>query len=240
MESKSLLARWRANFLTGLAVVLPAVISIGIIVWLFGTVSNVTDTLLFFLPRSLTHHNEGAGPMYWYWSLAAFTLAMLLVAAVGRMARNFIGKALIRWMDNALLRVPLVNKIYSTIKQVNEAFSLGKKGAFQTVALIEFPRRGMYSLGFITGEQHEEIQAKTKEKVICVFVPTTPNPTSGYLVLVPQEQVTKLDMSVTEAVRFIISLGSVAPEYPVSEPHPVELKPPDPSVPAPPSEHQGS
>jgi uncharacterized membrane protein len=204
-----------------------------IVVWLFGTVANITDTLLFFLPRELTHRNEGVGPMYWYWSLAALLLAMGLVAVVGRMARNYIGRTLIQWLDSAVLRVPLVNKIYSTIKQVNEAFSLGKKGAFQTVALIEFPRRGMYSLGFITGEQHEEIQAKTKEHVVCVFIPTTPNPTSGYLVLVPQEQVTKLDMSVADAIRFIISLGSVSPEYsapvslpPISQPRAGEIPQP--------------
>ena len=120
---------------------------------------------------------------------------------------------MIEWLDTAMLRVPLLNKIYGTIKQVNEAFSSGKKTAFKTVVLVEFPRPGMYSIGFITSEQHEEVQTKTKEKVVCVFVPTTPNPTSGFLVLVPEDKVTKLDMSVADGIKYIISLGSVAPEY---------------------------
>ena len=211
--------------MTGLAIVLPAVISIAVIVWLFGTVSNITDTLLFFVPRRLTHHNQGEGPMYWYWSLAAFLVAMMLISIIGRLARNYIGKKLIQWMDAILLRVPLLNKIYSTIKQVNEAFSTGKRSAFKTVVLIQFPRNGIYSLGFITGEQHNEVQQKTQEKIVCIFVPTTPNPTSGWLVLVPEKDVTKLEMSVADAIKLIISLGSVSPEYslpgnlpPISQP----------------------
>ena len=217
MEKKGFFARWRANFLTGLAVILPAAISIAVIVWLFGTVANITDTLLFFVPRRITHHNEGTGPMYWYWSLFALLVAMLLITILGRLARNYIGKKLIQWMDMVLLRVPLLNKIYSTLKQVNEAFSTGKKSAFKTVVLIEFPRKGIHSLGFLTGEQHDEVQQKTQEKVICIFIPTTPNPTSGWLVLVPEKDVTRLEMSVTDAIKFIISLGSVSPEYSLSE-----------------------
>jgi uncharacterized membrane protein len=225
------MARWRANFLAGLAVVMPVVISLGIILWLFGTVSNITDTLLFFIPQRVTHQGAGTGPMHWYWSVVAFLLAVALIAVVGRMARNFIGRQMIQWMDALLLRVPLLNKIYSTIKQVNEAFSLGRKGAFQTVALIEFPRQGMYSLGFITSEQSDEIQARTREKLLCVFIPTTPNPTSGYLVMVPEQQVTKLDMSIAEAVRFIISLGSVSPPHGKSLPAVPPVVPPPQSPP---------
>lgn len=208
-----LLARWRANFLAGLAVMLPAVLTLALVKWLFVGIASVTDLLLFFLPNSLTHQDGGHGPMFWYWSLAALVLAVVLVSLAGLLARYYVGKRMIAWLDGAMLRVPLLNKIYGTIKQVNEAFSSGKKTAFKTVVLIEFPRKRMYSLGFITSEQHEEVQARTKEKVACVFVPTTPNPTSGYLVLVPEEEVIRLDMSVAEAIRFIISLGSVAPEY---------------------------
>lgn len=217
MEHKGLFARWRANFVAGLAIVLPAVVSVGIIVWLFGSVANITDTLLFFLKYILdpawVYVDGKSGQMFWYWSLLALLLTVGLISIVGRLARNYIGKKLIQWMDAVLMRVPLVNKIYSTIKQVNEAFSTGKKSAFQTVVLIQFPRAGIYSLGFITGEQYDEVQQKTKEKVVCVFVPTTPNPTSGWLVLVPEQDVTRLDMSVADAIKFIISLGSVSPEY---------------------------
>jgi uncharacterized membrane protein len=220
MEHKGLFARWRANFVAGLAIILPAVVSIAVIVWLFGSVANITDALLFFLKYFLDpewiYLNGKSGQMFWYWSLLALLLAVGLISIVGRLARNYFGKKLIQWMDNILMRVPLVNKIYSTIKQVNEAFSTGKKSAFQTVVLIQFPRIGIYSLGFITGEQHDEVQQKTKEKVVCVFVPTTPNPTSGWLVLVPEKDITRLEMSVADAIKFVISLGSVSPDYALS------------------------
>ena len=210
---KHFFGRWRANFLTGLAVVLPAVISLAVIKWLFGTVSSITDTLLIFLPQTLTHERSGEGPMFWYWSLVALVLAVVLIGLVGLLTRYYLGKQLIRWVDTALLRVPLLNKIYGAIKQVNEAFSSGSKTSFKTVVLIEFPRAEMYSVGFITSEQHDEVQMKTKEKVVCVFVPTTPNPTSGFLVLVSEDKVTKLEMSVADGIKYIISLGSIAPEY---------------------------
>ena len=213
MEPKSFFARWRANFLTGLVVLLPAVVTLALVKWLFGTIASVTDLLLFFVPKTITHEDAGKGPMFWYWSLAAFLLAVLLVSLAGLLTRYYVGKRLIAWLDSTMLRVPLLNKIYGTIKQVNEAFGSGKKTAFKTVVLVEFPREGMYSLGFITSEQHAEVQAKTKEKVVCVFVPTTPNPTSGFLVLVPENKVTKLEMSVADGIKYIISLGSVAPEY---------------------------
>lgn len=209
---KSLLARWRSNFLTGLAVVLPGAASIGILVWIFGTVSNVTDLLLFFLPRKMTHDAKGDGAMYWYWSLLALLLAVVLITLAGLLTRYYLGKRLIAWMDEALLRVPLLNKVYGTIKQVNDAFAAGGKNSFKTVVLVEFPREGMHSVGFITSEQNEVIEKKTGEKVVCVFIPTTPNPTSGFMVIVPESKVTKLDMSVAEGIKYIISLGAVAPE----------------------------
>lgn len=211
--NKSFLGHWRGNFLTGLAVLLPTVVTLAVIKWLFGTVSSLTDLLLFFLPQTITHQDRGNGPMTWYWSLAAFLLAIVLVSAVGLLARYYIGKRLIAWLDTAMLRVPLLNKIYGTIKQVNEAFSTGSKTSFKTVVLVEFPREGMYSLGFQTSENQDEIQMKTKEKVVCVFVPTTPNPTSGFLVLLPEDKVTKLDMSVADGIKYIISLGALAPGY---------------------------
>ena len=210
---KSLWSRWRANFVTGLAILLPAVVSLAIVRWLFGTVSNITDILLFFLPPSWTHENGGAGPTYWYWSAVALILAGLLVALVGRMARNFIGRKMIELIDLIMLRVPLLNKIYGAIKQVNEAFTSTNKSSFKQVVLVQFPRAGHYSVGFITSEQHDEIQAKINEKVVGVFVPTTPNPTSGFIILIPEKDVLKLEMSVADGIKFIMSLGSIAPEY---------------------------
>lgn len=208
---RSLLARWRANFFAGLAVVMPGVISIGALVWIFGTVATFTDTLLFFLPHELTHQDHGTGKMYWYWSLAAFLLAILLICIAGLAARNYFGKKMIVWADTVLMHIPFLNKIYGATKQVNDALVTGNKNSFKTVVLIEFPHAGTYSLGFLTSED-AEIKVKPEEKLVCVFVPTTPNPTSGFLMLVPDEKVTRLKMSVADGLKYIISLGAIAPE----------------------------
>jgi len=205
---------------------MPAVISIAVVLWLFGTVANFTDQLLFFLPRSLTHQADGAGPLYWYWSVVAFVLTLGLISLIGLAARYYVGRKLIEFGENILLRVPLLNKVYLALKQINEAFATSKKSAFKTVVLVQFPRQGIYSIGFITSEQHKEVQSKTKEHVVCVFVPTTPNPTTGFLVLVPEQEVVKLDMSVADAIKFIISLGTVSPEFPQAVSAPAVLQPP--------------
>ena len=210
---KSLFARWRASFFTGLAIVLPGVITLAVVKWFFGTVSSMTDLLLFFLPKSLTHENGGAGPMFWYWSVLAFLLAVVVLSAVGVLARYYLGKRMIAWADSMMLRVPVLNKIYGTIRQVDEAFTSGKKSSFKTVVLVEYPREGIYSVGFITSEQESEVQNKTGENCVCVFIPTTPIPTGGFLILVPEEKVTKLDMSVADGFKYIISLGALSQEY---------------------------
>jgi uncharacterized membrane protein len=210
---KSLLAGARDNFLAGLAVVLPGVVSIAVIVWLFGTISRFTDTLLFFLPTTLTHSEAGVGPTRWYWSLVALVLAVILIGVVGRLARNYAGRKMIHLVDISLLRIPLLNKIYGTVKQVNEAFTSSNKSSFKQVVLVQFPRTGQYAVGFVTGSDHQEIQMKTNQRMVSVFVPTTPNPTSGFLVMVPEAEVIKLEMSVADGVKYIVSLGSIAPEH---------------------------
>jgi uncharacterized membrane protein len=210
---KRYFGHWQANFFAGLAVILPAVLSLALAHWLFGTIANLTDTLLFFLPERLTHTDHGMGPMHWYWSLTALVLAVGLVALIGSIARFYLGRQMIQAMDRLMLRVPLLNKIYGAIKQVNDAFATSKSSSFKQVVMVEFPRDGVYSIGFITGDQNQEVQAKMKEKMVSVFIPTTPNPTSGYLILVAEAKLTKLDMPVSDGIKFIISLGSVAPEY---------------------------
>jgi uncharacterized membrane protein len=211
---KTLFARWRRSFLTGLAVSLPALLTLAAVKWIFGTISSFTDALLFFLPHflrpELIYQSGQSGPMFWYWSLLALVLASVLITGVGVLAQYYIGKRMIEWLDTAIMQVPLLNKFYGAIKQVNEAFS-GNKNSFKTVVLVEFPRAGMYSVGFLTSEQRAEVQQKTKEQVVAVFIPTTPNPTSGFLVLVPEDKVTKLDMSVADGIKYIVSLGSISP-----------------------------
>ena len=214
---KTIFARWRRSFLTGLAVSLPALLTLAAVKWIFGTISSFTDTLLFFLPHffdpKLIYANGVDGAMFWYWSLLALVLAVVLITGVGVLAQYYIGKRMLEWLDTAMMNVPVVNKFYGAIKQVNEAFS-GNKNSFKTVVMVEFPSAGIYSIGFITNEQNGEVQQKTKENVLCVFVPTTPNPTSGFLILVPEDKVTKLDMSVADGIKYIVSLGSISPELP--------------------------
>jgi uncharacterized membrane protein len=118
---------------------------------------------------------------------------------------------MIDWTDRVLMQVPLLNKFYGAIKQVNEAFA-GNKSSFKTVVLVEFPGPGHYSVGFITNETQGELQQTAGKNLVSVFIPTTPNPTSGFLILVPEEKLTKLDMSVTEAIKYIVSLGAIAQE----------------------------
>jgi uncharacterized membrane protein len=210
---KSLFVRWRASFFTGLVIVLPGVITLAVVKWFFGTISSVTDLLLFFLPKSLTHDNNGAGLMFWYWSLLALVLAAGLVTMIGLLTRHYMGKRMIAWADSMMLRVPVLNKIYGTIRQVDEAFTSGKKSSFKTVVLVEYPREGIYSVGFITSEHADEVQKKTNTKCVCVFIPTTPIPTGGFLIVVPEDKVIKLDMSVADGFKYIISLGALSQEY---------------------------
>ncbi|HWC60479.1 MAG TPA: DUF502 domain-containing protein [Verrucomicrobiae bacterium] len=218
---KSLIARWRANFFTGLIIILPGLISFGVLFWLFGSVTNVTDKLLFFLrywldPKYI-YQNGVSGSMFWYWSWLAIILAVILICVIGLAARNYFGKKLIEWMDTALMHIPLLNKIYGATKQVNDALVTGNKNSFKTVVLIQFPHPGSYSLGFLTSED-AEIRVNPAEKLVCVFVPTTPNPTSGFLMLVPDEKVTRLKMSVADGLKYIISLGAIAPEFRAPKP----------------------
>lgn len=214
---KTFFSRWRASFFTGLAVTLPALLTLAAVKWIFGTISSFTDALLFFLPYWLkpeyVFENGKSGPMLWYWSLLALTLAVLLISGVGLLARYYIGKRIIEWLDTAMMHVPVLNKFYGAIKQVNDAFS-GNKNSFKTVVLVEFPREGVFSVGFVTSDDNAEASLKIGEKLVSVFIPTTPNPTSGFLVLVPVDKITKLDMTVAEGVKYIVSLGAITPELP--------------------------
>ncbi len=212
MNENNFFKQARANFFAGLALVLPGVISVAVLVWIFHNVSNLTDTLLFFLPSSWTHEtypNGQLGPMLWYWSLVALALAILLVCLAGRYGRNYFGRKAIEWIDGAIMRVPLMNKIYGTVKQVNASFS-SNKSSFKQVVLVTFPHPRSRSVGFVTGEQ----KGLGPDKLISVFIPTTPNPTSGFLVMVPESEIIKLEMSVADGIKFIISLGALMPEHP--------------------------
>ncbi|HEX4119841.1 MAG TPA: DUF502 domain-containing protein [Verrucomicrobiae bacterium] len=211
MNENNFFKRWRGNFFAGLALVLPSVISVAVVVWIFRNVSNLTDTLLFFLPPRMTHEilpDGQLGAIPWYWSAVALAIAVLLISFAGRYGRNYFGRKTIEWIDHTLMRVPLMNKIYGTVKQVNASFS-SNKSSFKQVVLVTFPHARSRTVGFVTGEQ----KGLRPENLISVFIPTTPNPTSGFLVLVPETEIIKLEMSVADGIKFIISLGALMPEH---------------------------
>lgn len=140
-------------------------------------------------------------------------LTGLVVFATGMLAANLVGRRLLRIWDATLQRIPLVRSIYGGAKSFTEVV-LGDGGqSFKQVVLIEYPRKGLYSVGFLTGTELAEVQARTSEEVVCVFMPTTPNPTSGFIVLAPREDVVFLDMDVEAAVKMVVSLGVVVPDW---------------------------
>lgn len=190
----------RKFFLAGFVVLLPLVITVYVLITTF----RLVDGLLGGIIRSVVGHPlPGLGVL--------LTIGLVLIA--GMVATNVIGKKLITFMEHLLNRIPLVKSIYGAIKQIIDAFSLQTSNAFQRVALVEYPRNGMYAVGFVTGNGMGEVQEKTAEEVINIFVPTTPNPTSGMLVLVPKKDVIFLEMTVEDGLKLIISGGVVTPKY---------------------------
>ena len=140
-------------------------------------------------------------------------LTFTLLLVTGFFAANLLGKKLIAVWEAFLARIPLVSWVYSGVKKVAETLLSPHSESFRKVLLMEYPRRGIWSLCFQTSSDLGEVQAHTGQEVVCVFVPTTPNPTSGFIILVPKDDVIELEMTVDEALRMIISLGVVVPEW---------------------------
>ena len=201
--------RLRNSFFAGLLVVLPAAASVLVVVGLFKWVTN------FMLPESL--RTQMLTPLYRIIALVAFIVFTMLV---GWVTRLMAGKRMVALGENIIGCVPLLNKTYGFMKEISQTLLSGRKTMFQRVVLVQFPRAGVYSVGFVTSETEGEAQEKTKERVINVFVPTTPNPTSGFLILVPREQLINLDMSVAEGMKLVISGGAVVPPF---KPTPLRL-----------------
>jgi len=209
---KTYFSQYKADFLTGMANILPIAVSILIVIWLFGKVINFTDIVLIFVPKAWMYSGNDAGQMHIYLSILTILLMILLIGLLGRIARNSFGKKLIQAVDIVLLHIPLLNKIYSILKHISSAFTPSKATTYKQVVLVEFPRPGIYSVGFITSTKNNEVSAKTFGSMLSVFVPTPPL-TSGFVILVPETDIVKLDMSVTEGIKFIMSLGSVSPAH---------------------------
>ena len=140
-----------------------------------------------------------------------FVLTLLLVLLTGVLATNYLGRRLIALGEYVMMRTPVARGIYITLKQVVDALWRQDRSAFKQVALVEYPRKGLYSIGFVTSDAAEEIEDRTGQKLVTLFIPTTPNPTSGLLIMVPREDVIFLDMSVQDGVKLVISGGVVAP-----------------------------
>lgn len=190
-------------FLTGLLVILPIFITVYVILFLI----RIMDAILKIIPAKylpetyLPIHIPGLGLIF----------VIILVFAVGLLTRNIVGRKIVHLGENVVERIPLVRILYAGVKQLLETIFLQKTDAFKRVALVEYPRRGTYVIGFITGESKGEIQDKTEKNMINVFIPTTPNPTSGFYMLVPDDELVVLDMSVEDAFKLIISGGIVSP-----------------------------
>ena len=139
-------------------------------------------------------------------------LALLMLLATGLIAANYFGKRFVDFWESLLERIPLVRNIYSAVKRFVEIVLSDSTQSFSRVLLIEYPRKGLYSLSFQTSQDLGEIQDRTGDDVVCVFVPTTPNPTSGLILMVPEKDVIELDMNVEDALKMVISLGVVVPD----------------------------
>lgn len=140
-------------------------------------------------------------------------LSVVLVIGTGILSANYLGAQALRFAENLVGRIPLIRSVYGGMKKLAETLFSGSSVSFRQPVMIEYPRKGIWSIAFITGEPIGEIQDKTRDQVLTCFVPTTPNPTSGFIVLVPAKDVTWLKMSVEEAMRLIISLGVVVPDH---------------------------
>ena len=191
-------------FVTGLLVVVPLYISFYILMLVAGFV----DSLIYMLPDPLNPAS------YLPFKIPGFGIAVtvLVTFLAGVVATNFLGKKLVEIGEAILSWIPIIRTVYKGSKQFMETFFTKEGEGFRRVVLVEFPRKGLYSVGFVTSKATGEIQTKTKEVTINVFIPTTPNPTSGFYVAVPEDQLVSLEMSVEDAFKVIMSGGMVVPE----------------------------
>lgn len=199
-----LLQRFRVNFLTGLVVVAPVVLTIYLI-WLF--VGFVDDRVLPWLPQRynpVTYFGEipGLGVIVF---IAGTTVA-------GYLAKGLLGRQMLRFGETLVDRTPIVRSIYNAVKQIIETIFAQSKSSFQNACLIEYPRKGIWAVAFVSTDARGELPSKTGvADMLSVFLPTTPNPTSGFLLFLPREDVVIMDMSVEDAAKLVISAGLVVP-----------------------------
>lgn len=215
MSSKSPIRRY---FITGLVVWVPLVITL----WVLSFLVNTMDQTLLLLPTSLR-------PEHWlgmYVPGMGVVLTLLVVFLTGLFTANIIGQRMVRVGERALARIPVVNSIYNGVKQVSDRlFSPGGQ-AFRKAVLVQWPSPGMWTIAFLTGTPGGDVVNHLQGDYVSIYVPTTPNPTGGYFVMVPRSAVIELDMTVDEALKYIISMGVVSPRSARQSPFAAPAHPP--------------
>lgn len=191
----------RRHFLTGLVVLAPTVITGYLVWWVFTKVDNLIEPLQ---RRYAIIDIPGLG----------FAIVLLLILITGFLAGNLIGRRVIGIGESILNRLPFVRRIYSAVKEVSSVLLSEQNTAFQRVVLIRYPHRDAFALAFVTGEGIDYFNGLVGEDLVNVFIPTTPNPTSGFLLMLPKHDVIDLDMPVEEAMKMVISGGAFAPRIP--------------------------
>ena len=196
----------RKWLISGLLVVVPVAITI----WVLHAIIAALDQTLLILPQEwrpqtwLGHDIPGFGAL-----LTLFTLLL-----VGAIASNFIGKRLVKWGDAVVSRIPVVRSIYSSVKQVSDTLFSENGNAFRKAVLVQFPREGSWTIAFVTGHPGGDVATYLKDDFVSVYVPTTPNPTGGYFLMLRRAECIELDMNVDEALKYIVSMGVVTPSQP--------------------------
>ena len=199
-----MLLKLRKYIITGLLIWVP----LGITILVIKLLVDLLDRTILFLPPAWRPENlfgfdiPGIG----------IIISSVIIFTTGFFLTNFAGRRLIKWAEGLLERIPLVRSIYSAVKQVTETILSSDSDTFSEVLLIEYPRKGVWTLCFKTGESPQPFDDIAEKKLITVFVPTTPNPTSGFILFVPRDEVTKLDIDVEDALKLVMSLGVVTPE----------------------------
>ena len=199
-KKRSIFTRIRNNFIAGIVVLIP----IGITVYLTLFIISISSTIL---PKEIN-------PNYYLpYNIPGLEIiiSLLLITLIGWLSLSFLGKKLLNLLNSILKKIPILRTIYSALGQMTESFTKTEKGK-KNVVLVEYPRKGSWAVGFATKENTGEISVKTKQKLVNVFVPTTPNPTSGFLLMFPKEDLIYLDMSFEEASKFIVSAGTSNPK----------------------------
>lgn len=201
MAASRVRRRVRELFVVGLAVVLPLLVTYLLLRFLFETFDGLLDPIIQGL---LGRRIPGLG----------FLATVALIFLIGTLTTNIVGRKLVAMTEDLLLRIPLVKNVYGASKQLFDAITLPGKGAFRQVVMLEYPRKGLYALGFITATQVEGFYDLVGERTVKVFIPTAPNPTSGFFLVVPEKSVIPVPISMEEVLKLIVSGGLIVPAMP--------------------------